>query len=252
MCIRGSDVAENEKFLRKIALLSLKNAEQHVKDAKILLKKRSFGHAFALAVLGEEELAKAVMYHLCAEGIFGIKGKWRGDSLHHARKQQFAFGIAFLYELSLIAEEAVEFAQRKGKKDAEKVKEAFEKKMAQILWDEQKLFISKHGDVYEHLKHFEELQRKREKAMYVEVELKQNEATSPKGFKKSEAKQYIAHVEERVEVLRDEISKKMRLQDKQWAMHLLKMRLSQFDEEGKKRILEWYGLSAEDLDKFGT
>jgi hypothetical protein len=45
---------------------------------------------------------------------------------------------------------------------------------------------------------------------------------------------------------------KMKLRDKQWAMHLLKMRLSQFDEEGKKRILEWYGLSAEDLDKFGT
>lgn len=68
-------MCEEEKLLRKIALLSLTNAEQYVKDAEFLVRKRSYGHAFALAVLGEEELAKAVMYYLCAEGIFGIDGK---------------------------------------------------------------------------------------------------------------------------------------------------------------------------------
>jgi len=243
-------MSEKEKLLRRIALSSLKNAEQYVKDAEILLKKRSCGHAFAVAVLAEEELAKAVMYHLCAESIFGVEGKWRRDSLHHVRKQQFAFGIAFLYELSLIVEEAVEFAERKAKKDTEKFREFFEKKVTEILRDEQKLFASKHGDVYEHLMHFGELQRKREKAMYVEVDLQKKEVTSPKDFKKSEAKQYIFHVKERVGVLKDELSKKMKLRDKQWAMYLMKMRLSEFDEEGKKKLLEWYGLSAKELDKF--
>jgi len=74
---------------------------------------------------------------------------------------------------------------------------------AKILQDEQELFASKHEDVYGHLKHFEELQKKREKAMYVEVDLQKKDNTSPKDFKKSEAKHYISHVKERVQVLKD-------------------------------------------------
>ena len=246
----GFEMSEREKLLRRTAELSLKNAEQYVEDAEVLFKKRSCGHAFALAVLAEEELAKAVMYHLCAEGIFGVEGRWRRDSLHHIRKQQFAFGIAFMYELRLMVEEAVELAERKAKKDAKKFKRVLQEKMTEILQDEQELFASKHGDVYEHLKHFEELQKKREKAMYVEVDLQKKDNTSPKDFKKSEAKQYISHVKERVQVLKDEIPRKMKLRNKQWAMYLMKMRVNQFNEEGKKKLLEWYGLSTEDLDKF--
>lgn len=243
-------MSEKEKLLRKIALLSLKNAEQYITDAEVLVKKRSYGHAFALAVLGEEELAKAVMYYLCAEGIFGIEGKWRKDSLRHVRKQRFAFGIAFMYEIILIVEEAMNFAQKKAKGNTPRFGKIFEKKMAEILQKEQKLVASKHGDFYEHLKPFEELQKKREKAMYVEANLRKGEVTSPKDFKKSEAKQYISHVKERVEVLRDEIKRKMKIQDKQVAMCLMKVALSQYNEEGKQKLLEWYGLSVEDLDKF--
>jgi len=243
-------MSEKEKLLRKITLLSLKNAEQYINDAEVLVKKRSYGHAFALSVLAEEELAKAVMYYLCAEGIFGIEGKWRKDSLRHVRKQEFAFGIAFMYEMILIVEEALDFAQGKAKGNATRFKQIFERKIAEILQKEQKLFASKHGDVYEHLKPFEELQKKRERSMYVEADLRKREVTSPKDFKKSEAKQYIFHVQERVEVLRDEIKGKMKIQDKQVAMYLMKIALSQYDKEGKQKLLEWYGLSVEDLDKF--
>ena len=37
------------------------NAEQFLNDAKLLRDKKSFGHAYSLAVLGFEELAKAAM-----------------------------------------------------------------------------------------------------------------------------------------------------------------------------------------------
>jgi AbiV family abortive infection protein len=240
---------EKEK-LRKVALLSLANAEQYVKDAEFLVKKRSYGHAFALAVIGEEELAKAVMYYLSAQGIFGIEGKWRKDSRHHVGKQGFAFGIAFLYEIVLIMEEAIDFAQRKAKRNVARFKHIFEKKIATILQKEQKLFASKRGDIYEHLKLFEELQKKRERAMYVEADFQKMEAISPKSFKKSETRQYISHVKEIVEALRDEIKRKMKTQDKQVAIYLMKMVLSQYNKEGKQKLLEWYGLSIEDLNKF--
>jgi len=241
---------ENEKLLRKVAIMSFKNAEQFIKDAEVLVKKRSYGHGFALAVLAEEELAKAVMYYLCAEGIFGINGKWRNDSIRHLRKQEFAFGIAFTYEMILIVEEAMDFAQRKAKGDAVKFKQIFEEKIAEILKKEEKLFASKRGDLYEHLKPFEKLQKKRERAMYVEANLQKTKITSPKDFKKSEAKQYITHVKERLEVLKDEISKKMKLQDKQVAMALMKMAVKQYTGEGKKKLLEWYGLSEKQFDVF--
>jgi len=155
-----------------------------------------------------------------------------------------------MYEIVLIVEESMNFAQRKAKGNAAKFRRIFEKKIAEILQKEQKLFASKHGDIYEHLKPFEELQKKREKAMYVEANLRKRHVTSPRGFKKSEAKQYISHVKERVEVLTVEIKRKMKSQDKQVAMYLMKMALSQYNEEGKQKLLEWHGLSIKDLDKF--
>lgn len=239
-------------MLRRIAVLCWKNAEQYVKDAEVLIKKRSYGHAFALAVLAEEELSKAVMYYLCSEGIFGIEGGWRRDSLRHVRKQNFAFGIAFLYEISLIVEEAVEYAQRKAKRNGREFNQILEKKMAEIIQKEQKLFASNQGDVYEHLRHFEELQKKREKAMYVEANLQKKEGTSPRDFNKSESRQYVSHVKERVDVLRDEITEKMKPRDRQLAMYFMKMRLSQFVPKEKTELLKWYGLSNEDLDKFNV
>jgi len=76
-----------------------------VKDAEFLLKKKSYGHAFSLAVFGEEELAKAVMYQNAAEGIFGIEGEWKKDLRKHTGKQRIAFGVTYIYELTLIAEQ---------------------------------------------------------------------------------------------------------------------------------------------------
>jgi len=241
---------KTEKPLRKVAIMSLKNAEQFIKDAEFLVKKRSYGHAFALSVLAEEELAKAVMYYLCAEGIFGINGKWRNDSIRHVRKQGFAFGIAFMYELILMIEEAMDFARRKARRDATKFKVIFEKKIAEILQKEMKLFASKRGDLYDHLKPFEKIQEKRERALYVEAKLQKGEITSPRDFKKSEAKQYISHVKERLEVLKDEINGKMKDQDKHVAMSLIKMSLNQCTDERKKKMLEWYGLPEKQFDAF--
>jgi hypothetical protein len=97
--------------------------------------------------------------------------------------------------------------------------------------------------VYDHLKHFEKLHERRLTAMYIEVNWEKELVTSPKNFKKSEAKQYISHVGERIEALKDEIKGKMKLQDKQRAMFLMRKELSMLDEETKRKQLEWYGLS---------
>ena len=126
-------MSEQEVFLRKVAKESFKNSERFVKDAEILLKKKSYAHAFALAVLAEEELAKAAMYGNAADGTVGVGGKWRKDlSKHHTIKQTIAFGIAFRYELMLIAEDAADFAAKRAKGDAKKFRETYEKKYKEL------------------------------------------------------------------------------------------------------------------------
>jgi AbiV family abortive infection protein len=245
-------MSEKEKLLRKVSRLCLDNAERYAQDAKILLKKRSWAHAFALAVFAEEETAKAVMYHLCAEGIYGDKGKWRRETTKHKSKQSFAAWMAFIYEQSLLLEEAFEFARMKARNDPARARQIFETKRDEVLKRESMRVAQERGDLYRHLKYFEKLQEKREKAMYVEANIEEMKVGSPKEFKKSEAKEYVSHVEERLEVLADEIEGKMKLTTKQMTMTTIKKRLSQLNEEQKRELLDWYGLSVEELDRFNT
>ena len=162
----------------------MENAGLFLDDAEILFKQKSYGHTFALAVLGEEELAKAIMYSNAAKGIIGIKGKWRKDLRKHKWKQTIAFSIAMIYELILILEEAADLAKKKSKGDNKRFKQVFEMKVVEILQEEDELNARKRGEVFEHLEPFEELQRKREKAMYVDANMRELRISSPRKIKK--------------------------------------------------------------------
>lgn len=241
-------MSEQEAFLRKVAIESYKNSERFVKDAEILLKKKSYAHAFALAILGEEELAKAAMYSNAADGTVGIEGKWRKDlSKSHTTKQIVAFGIALMYELILITADAADFAKKKAKGNVEKARQIYEKKYQEFLQEEQNMFAQRRGDVYEHLEIFERLQQKREKAMYVDASLEEKRISSPKSLKKSTAKRYISHVKERLDVLRGSISRKASASEKKMAILARNAVLNQFKAEERQKWLDWYGITEKDL-----
>jgi AbiV family abortive infection protein len=80
---------EMTKFLKKSVQLCLDNVEQYIMDAQFLVENGSYGHAFALAVLGEEELSKSFIYYTCSEGFLPVDivkkvGRTRES---HIRKQ---------------------------------------------------------------------------------------------------------------------------------------------------------------------
>jgi len=50
--------------LNELIRLCLINAERFIEDAELLIEDDSYGHAFALAILAEEELVKASIYHI--------------------------------------------------------------------------------------------------------------------------------------------------------------------------------------------
>lgn len=241
-------MSEQEMFFRKAAKESFKNAERFVKDAEILLKKKSYAHAFALAILAEEEMAKAAMYGNAADGIVGVEGKWREDlSKHHKVKQIIAFGIASRYEWLLIAEEAADFARKKARGNVQKSREIYEKKLRELRDKELKMFAEKRGDLYEHTEVYEELQRKREKAMYVDADLKKGEISSPLDFKKSTAKRYISHVEERLEVVRDAASRKTTDSQRKMLISIRNAFVNKLEGAQRRKILDWYGISEKEL-----
>jgi len=233
--------------LRKTARESLKNAEQFLNDAEILFKSKSYGHAFALAVLGEEELVKAIMYSIAVDGIIGIMGKWRRDLRQHKWKQAIAFWVALTYELILMLKGAWDFAKMKSEGNNERFMEIFEKKALETIQEEEKLAARRIGELFEHIEPFEELQKKRENAMYVDANLKELRINSPRKFKRTKAKRYICNVKERLEIVKQEIGKRRSAKDIEVERSLIRMVLDKAEEEQKKRLLEWYGISERDL-----
>ncbi|MEM3566112.1 MAG: AbiV family abortive infection protein [Candidatus Bathyarchaeia archaeon] len=47
---------------KKVYVESLRNAEQYAKDAEKLIDQKSYGHALAFCILGEEELIKSLLF----------------------------------------------------------------------------------------------------------------------------------------------------------------------------------------------
>lgn len=54
--------------VHKAALFARKNADRFFRDAKLLLKSGSAAHAYGMLVLAEEEMGKAIVFHLYADG----------------------------------------------------------------------------------------------------------------------------------------------------------------------------------------
>jgi len=54
-------VSPTLKTKHRAALASFRNAETYIADTKLLIERRSYGHAFALLVLAEEEMGKAFL-----------------------------------------------------------------------------------------------------------------------------------------------------------------------------------------------
>ena len=96
----------------QIADASARNARQYLEDAGLLAERESFAHATALALLGQEELAKAFFHWMLAHGAFpeGTKAH-KGMFSNHLIKQ--CLGVVFFELPQLFAPEWVEEMSQK-------------------------------------------------------------------------------------------------------------------------------------------
>ncbi|MFQ6060832.1 MAG: AbiV family abortive infection protein [Thermoplasmata archaeon] len=96
----------------------LDNARQFVEDAERLIESSSFGHAFSLLVLADEEMGKSLMFLF---SLFGLSLK-RSFLRSHARKQFVQLGVSLAWTfMDLLRIESIMRAAREVK-DVEKRK----------------------------------------------------------------------------------------------------------------------------------
>ena len=195
----------HKELLREAAMLCLDNTEQYIKDAEALVRISSFGHAFALAVLAEEEIAKAYLCYVHAESGSEIKGRWRKILTNHRAKQALQHVLTFGFKMRFTVFDVLDSV--KGEIERGDVTENQAKDRAFRRLIEYPRRIMEEGSPEseewdECLRWFETMQKDKEKALYVDINFEKGEVSSPKYMAKGEVQKYLSQVRERFEMTR--------------------------------------------------
>lgn len=204
MGIEMTEESIPQRFLRKAVQACLDNVEQYIKDAQLLVENGSYGHGFAFAVLGEEELSKAWIYHMCSEGLLSISFiKKVGKTRHsHIRKQVMAGTLALTYKFIEFFKGIVESSWEEGGEDVRKRFEIARKELKEKTDD-----IRKNKEKYRHrfFQSFERiatLEEDKERGLYVDVKVEEGVLSSPKSLEKDMVEKHLAHVKDTFEFLK--------------------------------------------------
>lgn len=147
--------------------LSLENAEQWIKDAKLLIKNSSFGHASALLRFACEEIAKARVCWLTSEKIIPRENKIIQDIFrYHETKNSII--LAMLFNAMFFSDNRLrkEMMEGKLKPSEEEILETYE-----VFED---MLVS--------------TEKMRQKAIYVDVNLEKNNVETPLTIGEKEVK----------------------------------------------------------------
>jgi AbiV family abortive infection protein len=159
---------------------SLENAKQLLADAKLLIRNRSYGHAIALAIFSDEELAKALSCWLAAKGLIPEESKAIDDafSSHHMKH---------LAQIGIYVGMRLQEGLRQGRTTlVDILKEGMKLTEVQIAKDMEKI-----------QRMAEERESLRQDAVYVDITV-DGKSLSPSDFTRDEAEEAISGVDQRL------------------------------------------------------
>jgi AbiV family abortive infection protein len=193
-----------EKLLKEAVQACLSNAEQYLKDAEILFENGSYGHSFALTVLGEEELSKAYIYHMCSEELLPLDlikklGRFRGS---HRRKQTIAATITFTRGITQFFENLIESSKREAEGNRNKSLKIAKKKLQETTE-----YLKKNKDelgsrMLQFFNKFATLEEDKHKGMYVDAKIEEGVLTSPQSQEKDTVKEELSQFRKMLEFLK--------------------------------------------------
>jgi len=207
----------SEKVLKEAVTLCLDNAEQYIKDAEALVKISSYGHAFALAVLAEEELAKAYVCYIHAESGLEIKGRWRRSLTEHRAKQAIQAGFAFWYKLASTMLDIIDSVRREveqGDISENQAKDRLWRRMAEYPKRMEEEGSPESIEWDEYLKWFKTMREDKERGLYVDIDFKRGRLSSPRSLTIDEVKKYLSQIKERFEITKFIVNQPLSPSDK--------------------------------------
>jgi hypothetical protein len=190
----------NEKvIISKASGLCLKNAKQYIQDAKLLFSSNSYGHALALTVLGDIELGKAVIYHLCAKGLITKEVLPNPFIIYYKEKnyeglanQTWWVGLVLASNIDILVPSIFTLVQYPEKITSQEKKSESSQQTKTIITNLIKEIKPKNKNIYELLNFACE-------SFFVNFKFNENYTSSPLDVKKSLVKERIQKVEERID-----------------------------------------------------
>lgn len=185
----------SRESLIKATKFCLQNAKQFLDDAKLLLSRKSYGHAFSLAALAEEEISKALIYYL--ERIELHKFNKKKDICNHSFKQEMA-RINTLGEVAL-ASLFIKMLPLERIKDPKKLLKRRNKIVGEHchkLGRAMQFGTREYYEMEKKMNHFLQLEKRKQLGFYVDIDEK-GEVLSPKDISCREAKFCINLVDKR-------------------------------------------------------
>jgi len=187
-----------QEQLAKASTLCLNNAKQYVKDAELLFSTESFGHALALTILGDIELGKSVIYHLCSKGLI-IEKVLPTQFISYLEEKKYEklasntwwVGLVLASNIDVLVPNLLTFVRYSGTFSIEGSKSNLSK-------DSKKLM----SEIIEEMKpenaKIHQLLEFASKGFFVNFKIEENKLDSPLSVEKSLVRERIEKVKERI------------------------------------------------------
>lgn len=200
--LEGSMKASSRPTLfREIAQAALTNAESLLEDARTLEGKGKFGHAFVLAVLADEEVAKARTFWLASQGFAttNLSGKSLriGEKILepfrlHKEKQIIQFATRWIDSMIDPIFDEVTRALDTGPEGMWRAMTVAEEHIKEVAKDQAKM-----ESFLKPLLEFSQIQRERDRGLYVDIQ--EGKLTEPSSFPADRCREFLEVVASEIE-----------------------------------------------------
>ncbi len=183
----------------------------------MLVADGSHGHAFALAILAEEELGKAHICFLAAEGLVRIEGRWLKNLYTHEAKQAIQAGLTFLSAMIFpMFSDALELSRSpefKDPKAAKKIRKDWFRRHLKRLEEAARDGTPEAAEFQSRMKWFDKMDLQKQRGLYVDFN-DDGVPISPVDVAEETAQEYLKEVEDRLEVAKVALGKPLSREQK--------------------------------------
>lgn len=250
--------------IHRAGVLARRNAKQFFNDAKALMTAKSYGHAYGMMVLAEEEAGKALIFHGLADGLLR-NPEWlaiatrKHEAKHATMAVTVMMRLLLFFMFGLAPHESMRAKRKRWLREGTVPGsiQIFYRNFQQAARDIPGT-INTIADMLEELSHLGQLQRRREKGFFVDLD-ESGRVSGPHEFSLADCRKQMRLVSARLAAADDwmgssKISFRRRVSltkvDTNMRSKIASFEAFLFGQKGKNTVLEWLsGDSPKDLVK---